>query len=465
MAGEDNRQGSRQASRDTPSSPPPSVVNPNFLPRFLTAERRLPPPRSLEAPGLQPKSGVVQEDSLKISSQGLVSVPDSTNPSSFHKPSLSLSSDSAPGSDIATPSSCSAADSSSGLPAADNPSRPIAGALATTLSTHYSHLVSALTVEPGAFASSDPSWISDQGHQARPRPIAAPAGARVLTRPSPEELVTGGSPRPTSLGDCVTSQFLAGPASAQELSHSPDQLTTNQPPVPLSAAAGGKKAGTSSATPVAARTKLSQKPTSHGSFRYYSEMPPVPPDPEEARRKLERRREQNKNASKQFRERKRSQMQRQKQQLSELQAQVKFYQDALDSTSGGDQIAPPSTTTDLALLPEGRSVDAASPDLAGWLARTPAGAPFNPLDLLYRDPNAMTPEEIQAELDKLSIQNQEVQDLVGQLDSEVDALRRQLEMLPSTPPNPLPPAVACPASDAAPSASTVVAPSTHPRCN
>ncbi|KAJ1972313.1 hypothetical protein H4R35_004746 [Dimargaris xerosporica] len=390
MAGEDNRQGSWQAGRDTPSSPPPSVVNPNFLPRFLTAERRLPPPRSLEAPGLQPKSGVVQEDSLKISSQGLVSVPDSTNPSSFHKPSLSLSSDSAPGSDSATPSSCSAADSSTGLPAADNPSRPIAGALATTLSTHYSHLVSALTVEPGAFAS---------------------------------KLVTGGSPQPTSLGDCVTSQFLAGPASAQELSHSPDQLTTNQPPVPLSAAAGGKKAGTSSATPAAARTKLSQKPTSHGSFRYYSEMPPVPPDPEEARRKLERRREQNKNASKQFRERKRSQMQRQKQQLSELQAQVKFYQDALDSTSGGGQIAPPSTTTDLALLTEGRSVDAASPDLAGWLARTPVGAPFNPLDLLYRDPNAMTPEQIQAELDKLSIQNQEVQDLVGQLDSEVSQRR------------------------------------------
>ncbi|KAJ1970565.1 hypothetical protein H4R34_006021, partial [Dimargaris verticillata] len=69
MAGKDNRQGPPQAGRGTPS--PSSVVNPNFLPRFLTAERRLPPPRSLEAPGLQPKSGVVQEDSLKISSQGL----------------------------------------------------------------------------------------------------------------------------------------------------------------------------------------------------------------------------------------------------------------------------------------------------------------------------------------------------------------------------------------------------------
>ncbi|KAJ1974557.1 hypothetical protein H4R34_004678 [Dimargaris verticillata] len=159
-------------------------------------------------------------------------------------------------------------------------------------------------------------------------------------------------------------------------------------------------------------------------------------------------------------------MQRQKQQLSELQAQLKFYQDALESTSGGDQIASPSTTTDSPLLAEGRSLlDAANPDLTAWLARTPAGAPFNPLDLLYRDPNTMSPEEIQTELDRLSIQNQEVQGLVGQLDSEVDALRRQLEMLPSTPPNPLPPAVACSAPDAAPSTSIAVAPSTQPKPN
>ncbi|KAJ1652919.1 hypothetical protein IWQ61_006853 [Dispira simplex] len=225
------------------------------------------------------------------------------------------------------------------------------------------------------------------------------------------------------------------------------------------------KTSVSTGPPPAARAKLAQKPLSHGSFRYYSEMDPIPPDPEELRRKAERRREQNKNASKQFRERKKNQLLRQKQELAELQAKVQFYSELLAKPSGstmgvkhpqsqlncptatgpgGGTTAEDGLSVSLASGPAAMDTDAGgeSSGLVGVLSGRGGEGVTGPgetslqsgqLLVIYPDPLTMAPEEVKGEIEMLRKVNPELSAMKTGVEQQVEQLRKKLEALPADP--------------------------------
>ncbi|KAJ1959503.1 hypothetical protein IWQ62_004586 [Dispira parvispora] len=259
----------------------------------------------------------------------------------------------------------------------------------------------------------------------------------------------------------------------------PEAATVFDPPVPFSptsnpiattsASKSLTKTNTSTGPPPAARAKLAQKPLSHGSFRYYSEMDPIPPDPEELRRKAERRREQNKNASKQFRERKKNQLLRQKQELAELQAKVQFYSELLAKPSGSTMGAashpqsqlncPPVTGSggtpaeDMSSAPPTSGPEAMDTDTGGEAIGRGGPTPQSgQLLAIYPDPLTMTPEEVHKEIEMLKRVNPELSAMKTGVEQQVEQLRKKLEALPADP-NPLPQILTAPLSSGSSSTS------------
>ncbi|KAJ1977033.1 hypothetical protein H4R33_006304 [Dimargaris cristalligena] len=174
--------------------------------------------------------------------------------------------------------------------------------------------------------------------------------------------------------------------------------------------------GTSIATPStsAARPRLSQKPKSHGSFRYYSEMEHIPPDPEEEQRKRDKRREQNKNASKQFRERKKSEMQRQRKFQQEQQARVEFYiQQVVHLQAHIKEI-------------QGRGGGVAQMPLPDEILDNPALLSTlqgpNPPDKVYRNPSTMSMDDVREEIAHLERKNKELRLINAEVDTNSNCL-------------------------------------------
>ncbi|KAJ1976151.1 hypothetical protein H4R33_006502 [Dimargaris cristalligena] len=257
-----------------------------------------------------------------------------------------------------------------------------------------------------SFMSRIPDFMPNVLHYGRTYPV--PLRPALFPRPHP----IAPNPGPSSFNSTdptVTSALLDLTNSTTALSPGSESTIIVFPSTPHSHNTQLFPPGHLSPTTV--KPRLSHRPKSHGSFRYYSEMDHIPPDPEEEQRKRERRREQNKNASKQFRERKKSEKQRQLKEHQDLEAKVDFFTQQVEQLQ---ILADAPELTDMAVSELPRADEL----LRNRSLLDSLQCP-NPPDVVYRDPGTMTMEEIRQEIDQLHINNHELRVLNSKVDSDV----------------------------------------------